>query len=396
MSQSLHANFKVFLARAQAIEQWLEKHEFKAYDPFDGLNSFVRPLAFSNLFAERVLEQIVKRSPVNLRPLLGIKPETSTKGMGFMAWGCFYMYLVTRDTDYKEKALRWLDWLDKNKAPGYEHHSWGNHFDHVSRGGRQPKNEPDIVWTGLLGHAYIDAYSEFVIERHREVAESILTWILRLPREKTECGICLSYLATTQSSIHNSNMVGAGYLARAGKLLGKLEAIEVAAEAMKYSCSRQLPDGSWYYGESTGNHWIDNFHTAYNLDSLKCFIESLGDNTYEENLRKGFEFYKKNLFEEDGRPKYYHNRTLPIDSQCCSQAIDTLANFAQYDRDALPLGCKVADWTIRRMQDPDGHIYFRRYLLGIKIKTPMLHWAQTTTFKAIAHLIWKLKSALKV
>ena len=62
--------------------------------------------------------------------------------------------------------------------------------------------------------------------------------------------------------------------------------------------------------------------------ALKCYIESTGDKEYESNMKKGLEFYKENFFEENGRPKYYHNRAYPIDSQCAAQAIDTLANFS--------------------------------------------------------------------
>ena len=49
----------------------------------------------------------------------------------------------------------------------------------------------------------------------------------------------------------------------------------VAKEAIKYSCTRQLPNGAWLYGEDPMNHWIDNFHTGYNLDALKCYIENM-------------------------------------------------------------------------------------------------------------------------
>jgi len=49
------------------------------------------------------------------------------------------------------------------------------------------------------------------------------------------------------------------------------------------------------------------------------------------------------------------------------------------------LSVKVARWTIANMQDPDGHFYYRIYPL-MKAKTPMLHWAQATLFKALAVL----------
>ena len=159
---------------------------------------------------------------------------------------------------------------------------------------------------------------------------------------------------------------------------------------MIYSCTRQLPDGAWFYGEAPTNHWIDNFHTGYNLDGLKCYIDCSGDREYEGVLRKGLEFYKRHFFEESGRPKYYHNRTYPVDSQCASQAIDTLANASEYDGSSFDLGLKVAEWTIGNMRDREGFFYYRQYPLGIKAKTPMLHWAQATTYRALTNLLSRL------
>ena len=66
-------------------------------------------------------------------------------------------------------------------------------------------------------------------------------------------------------------------LARTAKHTGNREYLEVARSAMEYSVTRQLPDGSWWYAEYPNHQWIDNFHTGYNLDSLKCYIENSGD-----------------------------------------------------------------------------------------------------------------------
>jgi rhamnogalacturonyl hydrolase YesR len=307
-----------------------------------------------------------------------------------MAWGYLTMMKLTGEQEYKEKAINCLDWLIKNKSPKYENYSWGNHFDFTGRGGTYSRHEPIIVWTALIGQAFLDAYEVLNEERYLDVVRSICTWIMELPREETGSGTCISYFASRQSSVHNSNMLGAAILARAGKILSDNKYMHVASQAMKYSCSRQLPDGAWYYGEDPKYHWIDNFHTGYNLDSLKCYVESTNDKSYEDNLRRALEYFKKTFFEESGRPKYYHNRVYPVDSQCASQAIETLSNFSDYDGASLELALKVAKWSIENMQDESGYFYYREYPAGIKAKTPMLHWAQATTYKAMALLLSKL------
>jgi hypothetical protein len=380
----------IFLESIRKLESWVEAHDYKAYEPFDGQSSILKPLTFNNLLAERVLQQIVRRSPVNVRPLIGVRPQESTKGRGYMAWGYLKMFRITGDPTYKNKALVQLDWLDSNRSPFYRAHSWGNHFAFSGRKVRTRKFEPIIVWTSLIGQAFLDAFELFGLPRHREVGLSICDWIMGLPRERTPEGHCISYVAYEQSSIHNSNMLGAAYLARAGKLFGREDCLDIARQAMDYSCARQRPDGSWFYAESPNCHWIDNFHTGYNLDSLKGYIDVTGETGYEGHLAKGLAFYKENLFKADGTPKYYHDRTFPIDSQCASQAVDTLATFSAVDPTCMKLAVRTALWTIRNMQDGDGHFYYHK-LRFMTVKTPMLHWAQATMYNALANLIARMQ-----
>lgn len=369
----------------EKVQGWIEENGYKGYEPFDGLSSPLRALTFRNLLLERILTQLVRQSPVNLRPILGITKKESTKGRGYMAHGYLILYKITLQVEYKEKAIACLDWLDHNKAKKYAKHSWSNHFDFAGRAGGYTKDDPIIVWTSLIGQAFIAAFEILGEKKYLDIAESVCAWILDLPREMTQSGNCLSYLAHVQESIHNSNMLGAAMLAKTYKHTGNKEYLNVARSAMEYSCSRQLADGSWWYGEKENCHWIDNFHTGYKLDSLKHYIDYAGDETFRQNLSKGVEFFKRNFFEENGRPKYYHNRAYPIDIQCAAQAIDTLSLFGQEHPECQQLSMRVALWTIENMQDSDGHFQYRHYPWG-KAKTAMLHWGQATMFKALSML----------
>jgi hypothetical protein len=228
------------------------------------------------------------------------------------------------------------------------------------------------------------------MDQFLDIAESISEWIMDLPREHTPTGDCLSYLAIGQESIHNANMLGAAMLARTAKYVANTSYVDVAKSAMQYSCTRQLADGSWWYGEEPMCHWIDNFHTGYNLVSLKCYIESTGDTTYVDHLSKGLQFFKIHFFEENGKPKYYHNCLYPIEIQCASQAIETLAFLAPDDPSALEMAKKIANWTIENMQDQRGFFYYRVYPM-FKAKIPMLHWGQATMYKALALLLQQLQ-----
>src|SRR5215475_14025442 len=57
---------------------------WKGYDPYDGLNSSIAR-AFPFKVARTAFTQLVKRSPLNLRPLLGIQKDYNPKAVALMA-----------------------------------------------------------------------------------------------------------------------------------------------------------------------------------------------------------------------------------------------------------------------------------------------------------------------
>lgn len=279
---------KEFLLESiEKLVNWIEKHDYKGFEPFDGLSSHLRPLTCGNWFAERVLQQLVLRCPFHIRPLLGVRPLHSTKGMGFIARGYLRMFALTGNPEYRKKATYCLDWLIENRSPGYSGFCWGNHFDYAARPFQLPKSVPTVVWTSLIGQTFLDAHEILGDLGYLEVASSTCESILKdLSREKTETGTCISYVPFKQMSLHNSNMLAAAMLARTAGHTNDEAALDAAREAMQYSCSRQLPSGGWYYGEEDTYHWVDNWHTAYNLDSLKCYMDSSQDRSFETNLQK--------------------------------------------------------------------------------------------------------------
>jgi hypothetical protein len=368
-----------------AVQAWIERNDYRGYDPGDGLTSWARPLTFGNLFAERVLQQIIWKSPVNLRPILGIKPLDSTKGRGFAAWGYFHRYAAEGDEAARAKGEACLAWLDENRSDSTDGYCWGNHFDFSTRSGRMLAHQPTIVWSGLIGQAFLTAFEVTRDLRWLESANQICSWILSIPRERTPVGSCLSYVEYEQSSIHNSNALGAGLLARTWRHVRDERYLAVARDAFLYTCSRQNPDGSWFYGEEDKYRWIDSFHTGYVLDSLKRYIDATGDDRFRSNLERGYDYYRRTFFDGAGRPQYYPNKAWPIDIQCAAQAIDTFSFFSADHDGALQFAICVALWTIANMQDRAGFFHYRQYPV-MRSRTAYFHWGQATMFAALSRL----------
>jgi len=370
------------------LSRWLEENDYRGYDTFDGLNArLIRPLTFETKLLRTVLQQAVRRLPVNLRPVLGISKEYSSKGMGFLARGFIRLHQTTGERVWRDKAEFCLQWLIENRLQGYSGACWGNHFDYQSRAFYLPKGVPTVVWTALIGHSFLDAYDHFQSEQYLQVAVSACEHIVRdLGTLREGDGICISYIPIKDTQVHNANTLGASLLARTYSHTGNQSYRDLAQKAMRYTAQHQRPDSSWYYAEKADSHWIDNFHTAYVLDCFKHYEQSTGDNRFNQNLRAGYEYWKKTFFLSDGTPRYYDYKTMPLDIQCSSQAIDTLVFFHDRDPDSLHLAVKVAQWTIANMQDRTGYFYYRRDSPRLVNKTPTLHWGQATMLCALAGL----------
>lgn len=376
------------------LDAWLEEHDYRGYDTFDGLSSpILRPLTFETRLLRTVLLQGVRRFPVNLRPVLGIRMQHSSKGMGFLARGFLRLYQLTGDERWADKARMALNWLIERKLSGYSGACWGNHFDYQSRGFYLPKGVPTIVWTSLIGHAFLDGFENLGSAQYLDTAVSACEHILKdLDRLPDGEGTCISYIPTGKTWVHNANTLGASLLARTYAHTRNSQYFDLAQKAIRYTAQYQRPDSSWYYGEKENLHWVDSFHTAYVLDCFKHYSMNTGDRQFDRVMRNGYGYWKQTFFLEDGTARYYNHKTLPLDIQCSSQAIDTLVFFSDIDPDNMQLALKVAKWTIDNMQDSSGYFYYRRYSQWLVNKTPTLHWGQATMLCAMAGLSRRLES----
>ena len=67
-------------------------------------SKLLRPLTFNFKFLRIVLQQGVRRFPLNIRPLVGIGTSRSTKGMGFIARGFMRLHDATGEAVWRDKA----------------------------------------------------------------------------------------------------------------------------------------------------------------------------------------------------------------------------------------------------------------------------------------------------
>jgi hypothetical protein len=369
------------------LERWVQRADWKAYDTFDGLSSpLARALTFGRPFLKQVWQQGVRRFPLNLRPLLGIKPAMSSKAMGFFAQGYLKLYQIYGEPEYLEKIRFCLDWLTAHRNPGFRGSSWGNHFDYQHRAGSIPRGTPTIVWTGLIGHAFLDAYETLGDAKYLDVAQSICEFIAtEIGHDELGDALYLRYYPGSMHLVHNSNVIGGSLLARLDHHRPNVEFARMSRLSIRFTVKHQLANGAWYYGVGPKFRWVDSFHTGYVLEAMHLYSRYSGDTEYDDSLKRGYAFFVETFFAANGTPRYYDRKARPLDIQCCSQGIQTLINLRRLHPKSVETAEKVARWTLDNMQDRDGHFYYRKYPF-ITNKTATMHWGQATMFAALATL----------
>jgi hypothetical protein len=205
--------------------------------------------------------------------------------------------------------------------------------------------------------------------------------------------VCFSYSPLDSTQIFNASLLAAETLASVGVLTGETELCDLALRAARYVVRRQGEDGSWAYGAEAGQHWIDNFHSAYVLLSLRRIaLSCVGANAeLNEAVQRGLTFWRERFFLADGWPKYYHDSLYPADAHAAATAIITLLEFRELDSGSLPLAETIASWTIRNLRDDRGFFYYQRRRF-YKVHTAYMRWTQSWMLYALARLLEEEKT----
>ncbi len=362
-------------------------HDWAGHDPYDALNSKVfAAMPFSRRPLPRFLfTQLLKRSPTDFRSLLNIPHTQNPKALALFLMALLKLRRLGHQLD--SEILYLSDRLCELRSQDHRYWTWGYSFAWQSRQAFAPRNEANLVCTTFVANAFLDSYEEAGQREHLEIATSAGYYLLRELFWTDDSTASFSYpQPSTKSIVHNANLLAAALLLRIHEKTGDVELFQAAMAAARFSASRQQADGSWFYGELPSQRWIDNFHTGYNLRSL-LDIKRLSDtDEFDRTIDLGFQFYRKHFFRGDGAPKYFHNRTYPIDIHCVAESLITLCRFAGEDPSSLDQASQVYRWTTENLWDKRGFFYYQRRRLGV-LKTSYMRWAQAWMLLALATLL---------
>ncbi len=370
---------------------WCREHDFAGHDPFDALNSrLFRATPLSNFRSVRLAwTQVVKRAPTDLRTVTLVPKERNAKGLALFALAQLSRHRRLKTDDSKADSQQFLTGLMAMKLTGYSGAAWGYNFDWQSRNFFARRNTATIVPTAFAARAFLEAAQDLNEEEHLSTARSVCDFILNdLPRtHQTDREVCFSYTPQSSTRIHNANLLAAEVLASVGAATGEDCLLEWAERAARYVVNRQRADGSWTYGEDSAQSWVDNFHTAFILFSLKRVIDACPEQSeFLRSLERGYRYWKETFFLADGWPKYYHDDPYPADAHAGASAIVTFLELADFDEKPTEVAERVARWVIENLHDKRGFFYYQKRRF-YTVKKPYMRWSQAWMLYALARLL---------
>jgi len=379
MNQELETAIRKLLAYCQ-------RNDWAGYEPYDVLNSklFESPILDRKL-PRLVFTQLLKRSPINIRPLLGVPKTQNPKALGLFL-SAFVKLSETSMGSQDALADLMIGRLIALRSES-KYWSWGYNFPWQTRTVLVPRWHPNLVCTAFAADALVDLYEKRGDSRYLDMAVSAAEFMLNelYWAEGKRAGFGYP-LPQVRNQVHNANFLGAALFCRVYRHSGDERFLAPAMRVARYSASQQHSDGGWAYGEASTQQWIDNFHTGFNLSALRTIGKYAETNEFEECVRRGFEFYRKYFFLENGSVRYFHNRTYPLDTHCVAQSIITLTDLLDLDSGNLQLAQSVWRWAMDHMWDEHGYFYYR-ILRTCKIRTSYMRWTQAWMFLALCRLL---------
>lgn len=381
-----------------ALKNYCENEDYKGWDPYDGLNSkFFQSTPLKDWgLARLVWIQCFKRSPINLRRLLGVPKGYNSKGLGlFLSGYCNLYKLAVRgdirfgsETEIMEIITRIADLLVEIKNNDYSGACWGYNFDWQSKAFFLPKDTPTVVATCFVVEALVEAYEITHNKVYLDVVLSSADFVVNdLNRiDKPDMSFMFSYSPLDNQAVYNATLLGTKILSLVYSYSKNEKLKGLAYKSAKAVCDLQNEDGSFPHSDQIGQSWRDNFHTGFKLDSLIVYQKLCSDNSFIVNIDKGFKYWVDSYFDHESGFSYYYDRGMArslVDLHCAAQALSLLYRVGKSNQ-YNSLMNKIVMWSVDNMQSKKGSFDFQKngYLRN---KVVYMRWPNAWMFYGVSY-----------
>jgi hypothetical protein len=357
--------------------------QYEGYSKHDALNApWLAKLAGGSRWPRLVATQVVTRSPVDVRPLIGVGKARNPKGLSLFARALLTRSRLTGSTGDATEARQLLDWLIAHPSRGFPWPCWGYPYPWQDVGFYAPRDFPNRVVTSFVGQALLDGYDTLQEDRYLEVAAQAVRFLLEAPKTLFEDDRhrCVSYVPDQSIDwiVMDVSALAGALAARVGALVGDDALVREGGRLVRYVVSKQTEYGAWYYAEPPSASHIthDNYHTGFILDALLQYGLAAHSDEFQPAYDRGIEFYERRLFEPDGAARFMSDRLYPIDIHGCAQGVISFSLRQCHAGTGEEVARRVLAWTLDNMWDPaSGWFYYQRRR-GYRTAIRELRWCQ--------------------
>lgn len=327
--------------------------QFRGIDPYDFASSKVK-------LPKALLPKVSfmnKVSPFNFRPFLGIKPSENSKS------NALFMHAMV-NTDYKayQKQVEYLfNWFKDNRSKEFEEFSVGFAFEMTLSRYQSGPGKTSLIITLFTLYAFIEYYQQ---SGNRDALEAILSFESLLDKHwlkyETDNELWYSYLPTQKDEVYNATAKVGRFYALLYGIQKEQRYADKIRKMLAYLARVQNADGTWGY--STKAAYVDNFHTAFVLESIFEMNKVSPSPAAEKMFRDGLATYEAHCF-EGNRALHFHKAHQPKDirSNILRTEIRDAANaiilFSKLGKREKAAG--ILDWAMQHFyHDRKKHFYF--------------------------------------
>ena len=361
------------LADFQALDRWVTEKKYMGVDPFDIRG---HPLMIS-LQRLPILQKVGYFGP-DLFPgllvkALAIKPNLNAKALSLVAIAYSNMAKVMpKNKEYRHKLANvaaMLIEMQDAKTGG-----WSYPFDWQSGKNFFKAGTPSGVVTSFAIHGLSEAYR---LTKDKKIKGSLwksIAFFDALASRREDGGELLSYTPMDANFVYNANALSAFSLMRLHELFGNASLRNRAKRIAHAVLLSQKKSGAWEYGKDS--RVIDNVHMGFTMEYLHRALPE--DKNVGMAIKKGLDYYLKNLLKDGTVPKMKPDSLYPIDIHAASESVIMLSLLGRGD-----VAEKVLGWILSNMKNKDGSFGYRVYPFK-KTMYPFMRWSQAWMLRAIS------------
>ena len=314
------------------------------------------------------------------------------------AMGFAHLYEATGNEFYIQKAIHFLEILQKTRCHGYKEFCWGYPFDWVTGTGVIPAGTPLITTTPYVFEAFLQVEQLRPHLKWQRILESIARHLcsdykdLKVSEKASTC----SYTPFDKMGVVNASAYRAFALAAAARFLNDDRLLEAGRRNLNFVLESQKQDGSWPYAMDTKRSFVDHFHTCFVLKAIAKIYLLTGNEDCMKALKPGVEYYTQHLFSDDGMPRPFakaprltvYRHELYDCAECINLCLLMKKYFPKLEKTLETVTAGVlSDWV-----KTDGSFRSRRLMFGWD-NVPMHRWGQSQMFRSLALYLHEAQAA---